>query len=117
MERIPKLIDTFVRHKVAANLLMGIMILVGLWSLTQLNIQFLPTFHLEIVTVDLDWPGASAEDVERSITTPIEIELKNLDNSKKLTSTSRQSHASIVIEFEQSTDMGEAVEQVRDNVS
>ena len=76
------LISIFARHKVAANLLMTLMIMTGLWGLTQLNTQFLPNYNLKLVSVNVVWPGSSAEDVERSITTPLEKELRNVDHIK-----------------------------------
>ena len=82
------IIGIFAQHQVAANLLMVIMLLAGAWAVLRLNTQFFPNFALDIVNVRVVWTGASAEDVERSITNPLEQELRNLDNLKKITSTS-----------------------------
>jgi len=68
-------IGIFAQHKVAANLLMIIMIIAGLTSLSKLNTQFFPTFALDLITVRVEWRSASAEDVEDSITSRIEQEL------------------------------------------
>jgi len=114
--RPTSLIEIFALHRVAANLLMLIMIVSGLWALTQLNTQFLPTFHVQIITVSVDWPGASAEDVERSVVEPIEVELRNIDYLKKMTSSSRIGHGVITLEFEQQADMGNALEEVKERV-
>jgi len=111
------LLDIFARHKVAANLLMLAMFLAGAWSLTRLNTQFLPNFDVNIITVNVIWPGASAEDVERSIILPMETELRTLDYVKEMKSSSRIGLANITIEFEQGTDMGNALEQVKEKVS
>ena len=62
------LIGLFAHHKVAANLLMIIMLLGGAFALDRLNVQFFPTFELDIVSVRVVWTGASAEDVETGIT-------------------------------------------------
>lgn len=110
------LIKTFAQHRVAANLLMLIMIISGLWALTQLNTQFLPNFHVQIITVTVDWPGANAEDLERSVVEPIEVELRNIDYLKKMTSTSRIGYGQITLEFEQNADMGNALEEVKERV-
>lgn len=115
--RPKSLIAIFAQHKVAANLLMAVMIMVGFWSLSQLNTQFLPNYSLKLITINIVWPGASAEDVERSITNPIEKELSDIDHVKKMTSTSRPSNTSIVIEFKKDTDMGRALEEVREQIS
>jgi len=57
------LIGLFAQHKVAANLLMLMMIMGGGWALSKLNTQFLPNFALDVITVTVLWTGAAAEDV------------------------------------------------------
>ena len=71
------LIGIFAQHKVAANLLMIMMILAGAWALAKLNTQFFPNFALDVVTVRVTWTGAAAEDVEESITNPLERDIRN----------------------------------------
>jgi len=110
------LLGIFAHHKVAANLLMMIMLLSGAFALTKLNIQFFPNATLDVITVRVVWTGASAEDVEVGITTPLEQRLKVIDNLNKLTSTSAQSVSSLTLEFEDNTDMVLALDQVRREV-
>ena len=110
------LIALFARHPVAANLLMLIMVLVGLLALSRLNTQFFPTFDVRMVTVRVVWPGATAEDVERSITIPIEQELRSVEGVEKLTSTSARNVALIMLEFVEGTDMGDATNRVEERV-
>jgi multidrug efflux pump subunit AcrB len=111
------LIGTFAQHKVAANLLMIMMILAGGWGLSTLNTQFFPNFGLDLITVRIVWTGAAAEDVETSITAPLERELRDLDGLKKLTSTSADSVGSLTLEFEEGTDLGQALDDVKQRVS
>lgn len=110
-------IHMFARHPVAANLLMAIMIILGSYSLMKLNRQFFPNFALDYVSVRIIWPGASAEDVEQSITIPLEQALRTLDGAKEMTSTSTRGLSSIVIEYEENTDMGIALDDVKQFVS
>ena len=107
------LLGTFAHHKVAANLLMIIMLLAGAFALDRLNVQFFPTFDLEVVTVRVVWTGASAEDVEDGITVPLEQRLRTVDNLDKMTSTSSQGISAITLEFEEGTDPLLALDQVR----
>lgn len=112
-----RLIRLFTRHKVAANLLMALMILSGVWGLSKLNVQFLPTYNVDVVSVVIVWNGASAEDVENSIINPLEQDLRTIDHIKKMTSTSKIGSGTIFIEFEEGSDMGKALEDVREKVS
>ncbi|MCG6968890.1 MAG: efflux RND transporter permease subunit [Gammaproteobacteria bacterium] len=105
-------IALFCRHRVAANLLMIIMIMLGTWALSKLNTQFFPTFELDVITVRVVWSGASAEDVETSITLPLEQELRGLDHLHKITSTSATGVASITLEYQEGTNMDSALEKV-----
>lgn len=117
MSNSPGFISLFARHKVAATLLMLLMMLVGLWSLFRINVQFLPNYNLNLANITIIWNGASAEDVENSITIPLEKELRDLDFLKEMTSTSKNSSSVITLEFEQGTDMSSAIEEVRQRVS
>ncbi|MCP5159995.1 MAG: efflux RND transporter permease subunit [Gammaproteobacteria bacterium] len=110
------LIGIFAQHKVAANLLMIIMVLAGVWALAKLNTQFFPNFALDMVTVRVVWTGAAAEDVEESITHPLERELRYLNGLKKLTSTSSNGIAALSLEFEEGSDIGQALDDVKQAV-
>ncbi len=111
------LISIFAQHKVAANLLMIIMIMSGFWALSKLNTQFLPNFELDIITITVVWNGATAEDVEESITKPIEQELRTLDSLNKMNSTSTNGFATILLEYKEGTDMTWSLDQVKEKVS
>jgi len=110
-------IGAFAQHKVAANLLMVIMLLAGVWGLSNLNVQFFPNFEVEVVTARTVWTGASAEDVARSVTVPLEQALRSTDNLDKMTSTSSQGLSLITLEFPEGTDMGAASNRVEELVN
>jgi multidrug efflux pump subunit AcrB len=107
------LLGIFAHHPVAANLLMMIMILAGVFALDRMNVQFFPNFQLDIVTTRVVWTGASAEDIEDGITNPLEQRLKNVDNLNKMTSTSALGVSSITLEFKEGTDPVLALDQTR----
>lgn len=111
------LIRSFVRHPVAPNLAMLIMIIAGLWATSQLTRQLLPAFAINIVTVSVDWPGASAQDVESSVTQPLEDALVGLDEVRTVTSASRDGKSKIDIEYALETEMGGALDQVKNAVA
>ncbi len=110
------LIATFANHRVAANLMMFLFILSGLWGIEKLNTQFFPQFELDYISISVVWRGASAEDIENAITIPIEQELSSLTGIKKMTSSSKPGVASIVLELEETTDMGIMLDKVKQKV-
>ncbi|EXJ16356.1 efflux RND transporter permease subunit [Imhoffiella purpurea] len=109
-------IAVFARHRLLANLLMGVIFIVGAIALSRMNVQFFPTFELDIISVRVVWSGAAAEDVENGIVIPLEERLKTVDGLKKLTSTAAQGIASISLELNEGTDPLLALDQVRQRV-
>ncbi len=106
------ILEFFIRHKTASNLLMILMIVIGVISLTNLNRQFFPSFTVEIVAVEVEWTGATAEDVDANIIQPLEPELRSITNVKKVISRSYEGVGSIEVEFKFGTDMKKAVADV-----
>ena len=110
------LLGTLANHPVAANLLMTMMLVSGIWALTKLNTQFFPNFDIDFVSVSVPWRGASAEDVETLVTDPLEQELRNVSRVKEMLSFSVDGRAVITLEFKEGTDMGLAVDEVKEKV-
>lgn len=110
------LIGFFVHHKVAANLIMLVMLLGGALGIARMNIQFFPTFALDVVSVRVVWSGASAEDIEQGITNPLEQRLRSLDSLKRMTSTSAQGISNITLEFVEGSDPVLVLDDVRQQV-
>ena len=105
-------IELFSRHRNAANLLFISMILFGFFGLSNLNVQFFPTTEIKIVNITVPWAGASAQDVDKNIVATIQPEVRFIDGVKEFSSTSRQSVATISLEFMPQTDMQRAVGEV-----
>ena len=109
-------LQMLVGHKVAANVLMLLAFVLGVIGITRMNVQFFPTFELDVISVRVVWSGASAEDVEVGITSPLEERLKTIDGLKRMSSTSAQGVASITLELHEGTDALLALDQARQRV-
>ncbi|WP_051221967.1 efflux RND transporter permease subunit [Neptunomonas japonica] len=107
----------FTEHRVAANLLMILMLLAGVWGVKKLNTQFFPSFELDIIIVSVAWSGAAAEDVERSIVLPIEEEIRSINGIDTLYSTSSQSRASIRLELTENSDVQYTLDEVKQKIA
>jgi multidrug efflux pump subunit AcrB len=106
------LIGHFLRHPNAANLVMVLMILFGVFGIAKLNTEFFPQIVVNTVTVSVSWPGASAEDVEKNILQAIEPELRFIDNVDEMKSYAREGSASVRLEFLESANMQRALSDV-----
>ncbi len=111
------IIRAFLRHPVAPNLAMLLMVIAGLWATAQLSRQLLPTFALSIITVEVTWQGASATDVEALVSQPLEDELLGVDDLRSIESTSRDGSSRLSLEFPDTADMSQALDQVKDLVA
>jgi multidrug efflux pump subunit AcrB len=109
---ISVLIRIFARHKVAANLLMIIILMSGAIALSKLNTQMNPDVASEQVLVEIEWPGASAEDVDRTIVEAVEPAVRNLDGVASVGARAREGIAELFIEFRMNSDMSKALGDV-----
>lgn len=107
-----KLLEVLAAHPVAVNVFMVVILVVGAISIAKINVQFFPEFDINYVQVSTIWPGAAAEDVERSITNRMELDLKNLDDIKQMTSSSALGRSIVILEFKVDTDMEAAEKEV-----
>jgi len=106
------LIPIFARHPTAANLLMALLIISGLAAIHRLPVQFFPDFGIDVIRVNVEWPGASAEDVDANIIEAIEPEVRFLDGVKRVRSTSQENLGITSVEFYPGTDMQTALANV-----
>ena len=95
----------FVEHRTSANIIMILMIVVGLLSIGRLNKQFFPDFEVEVVGVLVDWPGATAEEIDKNIVQLLEPELRPISGVKKVSSKSVEGVGITQVEFNYGYDM------------
>lgn len=106
------LIGFFVRHKTAANLLMFMIMIIGGAALTRLNTQLMPDTERKSLNISVAWAGASAEDVETSIVSLIEPEIKQLDHIQFIFSNASEGRATIRVQFKPAANLTEMLSQV-----
>ncbi len=110
-------ISSLIFHKTAPNLLMALMIILGLFSSKMLNTQFFPDYTIDYITISVEWPGASAKDVEESVLEVIEPKIRYIDGVKRVRSNAREGLAKILMEFESGTDLQRALSDVEAGVA
>lgn len=85
------------RHRLAANLLMFLVIIMGLIGLDRINTRFLPIFDLPVLVVTASWPGASAQDVQDNYGIALEDAIRPLDEVDSVNLTSREGGLSMTL--------------------
>jgi len=105
-------IALFARHRNAPNLLLALMAIAGVFGIVKMNSQSLPTFGIDVVNVSVEWPGATAADVDTKLVRAIVPEIRVLDNVKRVRATATEGVASVGIEFEAGSDMQAALSDV-----
>ena len=111
------LIRTFVEHRLAANLGMVLMILAGVWAIAQITVRLNPAQEMPWVYANIAWRGASAEDVEKLVTTPLEQQFKSIPDVKTVRSVTRDAASQVQVELEPDADVQAAVDRVKQRVA
>lgn len=99
------MITWFAKNSVAANLLMISILIAGLFSLnTSIPLEVFPSFETHVVSVRVSLPGATPQDVEKSVTIRIEEAVQDLQGIDQIRSTSGEGSAVVYIDIDDNYD-------------
>ncbi len=106
--RAASLTNSFVaaalRQRFLTVLLALILVGAGLWSFSRLPVDAYPDLSPPMVEIITQWPGHAAEEVERLITVPIEVEMNGLPQMTALRSISLYGLSDVRLSFRHGTD-------------
>ncbi len=106
-----------ISQPVLITMLMGALVVVGILSYFSLPVDLLPEVSFPIVAITTVYPGASADDVESSITKPIEEAVVSLNGVRNVNSTSRENLSQIAVEFTLETNSQVAAQNVQEKIN
>ena len=89
----------------------------GLLALNKLKVNQFPDIELPILVIDINYPGASPDSVEREVLNRIEKALQSVNGVKDVRGTANEGNASIVVSFDFKKNMIEATDEVRNAIS
>jgi HAE1 family hydrophobic/amphiphilic exporter-1 len=92
-------------------------ILLGIIAFSNLAIDLFPEISYPIVSVVTDYPGASPEDVEVTVTRPIEKRVSRIQNVRHVSSRSREGFSVVTVEFYWGTDLDIASTDIQRNIN
>jgi hydrophobic/amphiphilic exporter-1 (mainly G- bacteria), HAE1 family len=105
--------DVSIKRPVFATMMMLALVTLGFFSYGRLAIDQWPNVSFPFVLVQVVYPGASPETVERDVTRKIEEAVNPVAGVRTLTSSSLEGLCSIFIEFEMKIDPLDAQQDVR----
>jgi multidrug efflux pump subunit AcrB len=103
----------FANHRVAANLLMIGIVAGGLLTLPRITREVFPDITPEILTVRVDYPGASPNEVETTIVTRIEDAVEGLLGVRRVTSDASEGTALVTAELFTDADPARVLDDLK----
>lgn len=106
-----------IKRPVFITCIVTAILIVGWLSLKKIPVDLFPNVTLPIITVTTVYPGAGPEEVETLVSKVYEEELSTVPGLKKISSQNLENVSVIIAEFNLSSDLKYAEQQVRDKVS
>jgi multidrug efflux pump subunit AcrB len=103
-------------HSVAANLLMAIFLVGGLFWALQIKKEVFPDFELDIVRITVPYPGASPEEVERGIVLAIEEAVNGLEGVKEFSATANEGIGTVNVEIIEGENIERLAQDIKNEV-
>jgi multidrug efflux pump len=108
--------DTAVKKRTSVFVMAMVIIIFGLIAYNSLPREAAPDITIPYIFIMTNYPGVAPEDIEQSITIPIEQKLKGLEAVKQIKSSSTEGISSIIIEFVAGADIDEVLSKTKDKV-
>ena len=106
--RTPSIVNRIVAASLRQRLLVGLgavaIVGIGLWSFRRLPVDAYPDLSPPMVEIITQWPGHAAEEVERLITAPVELQMNGLPGLRVMRSISLYGLSDVTLTFVDGTD-------------
>jgi HAE1 family hydrophobic/amphiphilic exporter-1 len=112
-----KIADVCIARPVFTTMMTAALIVIGLFSYSRLGLDLFPNIDLPFVIVSTTLPGAGPEEVETSITKPVEESINTISGIDTLKATSYEGLSQMFIQFVLEKDIDVAAQEVRDAIS
>ncbi len=109
--------EFFIRRPVFSSVLSILLLLIGLVSYFTLPLSQFPRIKTTTVSIRTAYPGASAEDIEGFVSSPIESAVAGINGLEYISSHSKNGSSKITLVFKLGYNIDQAVNDARDKVS
>ena len=107
----------FLEKRQFSHVLLGTLIIAGLWALASMPKENFPEIVIPNGYVVTALPGASAADIETLITNKLEDKISGIANIDTITSNSVEGSSAINVQFLASADINQSIQDLRDAVA
>jgi heavy metal efflux system protein len=114
---INRIVAASLRQRFLVLLATFLLIGAGIWSLNRLPVEAYPDLSPPMVEIITQWPGHAAEEVERLITVPVEVEMNGIPRMTVLRSISLYGLSDVRLTFRDGTDNYFARQQVFERIA
>ncbi len=97
-------------------IIFAVLTALGIYSTTELPIDLLPDMELPYLAISTSYANAGPEEVERSVTRPLESAISSVSGLDTMQSTSSSGSSLIVLAFNFGTNLDTATNEVRDKI-
>jgi len=104
------------RNRITPNLIMLVCLVGGLLMATQIKQEVFPEFDLDMVTIQVAYPGSSPEEVEQGIVLAIEEGIRGLDGIKEITGKAAEGMGMVTAELEEGGDAQRIYQDIKQEV-
>ncbi|MCL5110522.1 MAG: efflux RND transporter permease subunit [Chloroflexi bacterium] len=108
--------DLSIKRPVFVTMVTIALMVVGWISYTRMPVDLFPNFSVPVVVVRTIYPGATPQEVESSLSQPVERAVSSLNRVKNVRSTSNESVSVVMVEFDTDYDSKQAADEVRQRV-
>ena len=112
-----KIADVSIRRPVFAFMMIGALVVFGLFSYPRIGVDLMPEVEFPFVSVTVIYPGADPAAMESKVADPIEEKINTMSGIKMLRSANLESVTQIFVQFELDVDLESAVQDVRDRIA
>ena len=105
-----------ITNKTTIYVMMVIILLSGISAYFSMPRENFPEIKETKIYISSIYPGNTAEDVEKLITTPLEDVLKTVSNVVEITSTSQEDVSMIIVEFDEDIEVELAKQKIKDEI-
>ena len=93
-----------------------LILILGIVSFQNMTADLLPNMNLPYAAVMTTYPGASPEEVEASVTRPIEQSMATVSSIQQVQSVSQENVSMVILEFGQEADMDSVTLEMREKL-